>query len=219
MRTHLRSPDGARDGARRERAAGLARGLRLELLSLGYNLLEAVVGLMAGAAAGSLALVGFGLDSVVESASASVLLWRLRAEATGARNAEDVERKAVRLVAVAFLALAAYVGVRGALDLLRGAQPEQSTVGIALAIVSVVVMPLLARLKRSAAADLDSRALQADARQTTLCTYLSVVLLAGLVANALFGLWWADPLAAIGIAAIAANEGLALWRTKDFCCA
>ncbi len=189
----------------------------LEYVSLAYNVLEAVVGLVAGVAAGSVALIGFGLDSVVESSSASILLWRLRAERKGA-HVEDVERRAVRLVAVAFFALAAYIGVQSALDLVAGAKPEASVPGIILAVASLIVMPVLANRKRRAARDLDSRSLEADSTQTTLCTYLSAVLLGGLIANATLGLWWADPAAGLAIAALAAKEGTGLWRTKDFCC-
>jgi divalent metal cation (Fe/Co/Zn/Cd) transporter len=195
----------------------LRRAVVLEYVSLAYNVLEAVVGLVAGVAAGSVALIGFGLDSVVESSSASILLWRLRAEGRGA-HAEEVERRAVRLVALAFFALAAYVGVQSALDLAAGARPDASVPGIILATASLIVMPVLARRKRRAARALDSRSLEADSTQTTLCTYLSAVLLAGLIANATLGWWWADPVAGLGIAAFAAKEGTELWRTKDFCC-
>ena len=201
-----------------QRRVWLSRGLRLEYFTLAWNSLEAIVGLVAGVAAGSVALVGFALDSIVEASSGAVLLWRLRAEAKHGRPAEDVEQRAVRLVAVAFLALAAYVGARAALDLVSGARPEESLVGIALAVVSLIVMPVLAWRKRVVAHKLDSRALQADSTQTTLCTYLSAVLLLGLVANAVFGWWWADPLAGLGIAAFAAREGRELWTTKDLCC-
>lgn len=195
----------------------LRRATALEYLSLAYNVVEAVVGLVAGLAAGSVALIGFGLDSVVESSSASVLLWRLRAERRGAR-VEEVERRAVRLVAAAFLALALYIGVQSALDLAGGARPEASVVGIVLAVASLIVMPVLAYNKRKAARALDSRSLEADSTQTTLCTYLSAVLLGGLVANAALGWWWADPAAGLVIAGIAVREGTQLWRTKDFCC-
>jgi divalent metal cation (Fe/Co/Zn/Cd) transporter len=200
------------------RAAALRRATRLEVASLLYNLTEAAVGIAAGAAAGSVALIGFGLDSVVEASSAAIVLWRVGAERGGHRSAEEAERRAVRLVALAFFSLAAYVAAHSLVDLARGARPESSAVGIALAAVSVVVMPLLAWRKRLAARALDSRSLLADSRQTTLCTYLSGVLLAGLVANALLGWWWADPAAGLAVAAIALGEGLELWRTDDFCC-
>jgi divalent metal cation (Fe/Co/Zn/Cd) transporter len=183
-----------------------------------WNAIEAAIGLVAGIAAGSVALVGFALDSVVEASSGGILLWRLRSEAHGGRPTEDVERRAIRLVAVAFLALAAYVGGRAAFDLFSQTRPQESPVGIGLAIASLIVMPILARRKNIVARELDSRALQADSTQTTLCTYLSAILLFGLVTNALFGWWWADSIAGLGIAAFAAKEGGELWTTKDLCC-
>jgi divalent metal cation (Fe/Co/Zn/Cd) transporter len=200
------------------RTADLRRGIRLEYFTIGWNALEAVVGLTAGFAAGSVALIGFALDSIVEASSGSILLWRLRSEAVGRRSAEDAERKAVRLVSWAFLTLAAYVGGRSIYDFVIQAKPEETVPGIILAIVSLVVMPLLAWRKRVVARGLDSRALQADSTQTNLCTYLSAFLLIGLLANAWFGWWWADPLAGIAIAAFAAKEGLELRVTEDLCC-
>jgi divalent metal cation (Fe/Co/Zn/Cd) transporter len=200
------------------RQRSLRRGLVLEYFTIGWNTLEALVGLTFGILAGSVALVGFALDSVVEASSGGILVWRLRAEAHGGRPAEELERRAIRLVAVAFLALAAYIGGKATLDLFSTARPETSPVGIALAIVSLIVMPVLAWRKRVVAKELDSRALQADSTQTTLCTYLSAILLFGLVTNALFGWWWADPVAGLGIAAFAAKEGRELWTTKDLCC-
>jgi divalent metal cation (Fe/Co/Zn/Cd) transporter len=204
--------------ATEQRGRDLRRGLLLEYGGLAYNVFEAVVGLAAGIAANSVALIAFGLDSVIESASASVLVWRLRSETRATRTAEEAERLAVRLVAIAFFGLAAYVGARAVFDLIRETRPEESVPGIVLALVSVIVMPMLARLKRKAARALDSRALQADSRQTTLCTYLSAFLLVGLVANALFGWWWADPVAGLAIAAVAIREGRELWATDDLCC-
>lgn len=202
----------------RDRRESLRHALWLEALSLTYNALESVVGIVAGIAAGSVALVGFGLDAVVESASAGVLIWRLGTERRGRRSAEEAERRAIRLVAVAFGLLAAYVGGRAALDLAAGARPDESTVGIVLAAVSLVVMPVLARAKRAAARELDSRSLEGDSAQTMLCTYMSAVLLFGLVANSLWGWWWADPVAGLAIAALAAREARELWVTEDVCC-
>jgi divalent metal cation (Fe/Co/Zn/Cd) transporter len=216
-RPSLRAADTG-EAAGGERRRTLRGALGLEVLSLSYNLVEAVVGIAAGAAAGSVALVGFGLDAVVESASASVLIWRLGTERRGRRTAEEAERKAVRLVAAAFGLLAVYVGGRAALDLLGEARPEESAVGIVLAAVSLVVMPVLARAKRAAARDLHSRSLEGDAAQTMLCTYMSGVLLLGLGANSLWGWWWADPVAGLFIAALAAREARALWVTEDLCC-
>jgi divalent metal cation (Fe/Co/Zn/Cd) transporter len=196
----------------------LRRALNLEYASLAYNVLEAVVGMILGLAAGSVALVGFALDSVVESSSASILIWRFRSERGSRRSSEELERRAVRLVAAAFFVLAAYVGVRSTYDLVTSARPDESVPGMVLAAVSVVVMPALAWRKRMVARDLDSRSLQADSKQTSLCAYLSLFLLLGLGSNALFGWWWADPLAGLAIAAVAADEGRELWTTEDFCC-
>jgi divalent metal cation (Fe/Co/Zn/Cd) transporter len=205
-------------GLAADRSASLHRGLRLEYFTMTWNAIEAAIGLVAGIAAGSVALVGFALDSIVEASSGGILLWRLRSEAHGGRPAEDVERRAIRLVAVAFFALAAYVGGRAAFDLFSQARPQESPVGIGLALASLIVMPILARRKNIVARELDSRALQADSTQTTLCTYLSAILLFGLVTNVMFGWWWADPIAGLGIAAFAAKEGRELWTTKDLCC-
>jgi divalent metal cation (Fe/Co/Zn/Cd) transporter len=200
------------------RSRWLRHALLLEYFTLTWNLIEAIVGMVAGVMAGSVALVGFALDSLVESSSAGILIWRLRAEDRGGRTAEDVEGRAIRLVAVAFFALAGYVGIRSLLDLLARSRPEQSPIGIGLAIVSLIVMPLLAWRKNRIARELDSRALQADSTQTSICTYLSAFLLIGLVTNALFGWWWADPVAGLGIAAFAVKEGRELWTAEYLCC-
>jgi len=202
----------------RERGRDLLHASRLEYLSVGYNVAEAVAGIAFGLAAGSVALVGFGLDSVVEASSATILLWRLRAETSGRRTAVEAEGRAIRLVAFAFFALAAYVGARSAWDLTTGARPEESIPGIVLAAASLAVMPVLARAKRRLAGRLDSRSLRADSMQTLLCTYLSAFLLGGLLANSLWGWWWADPAAGLAIAVIAVREGLVLWRERDLCC-
>ncbi|MDQ3986321.1 MAG: cation transporter, partial [Actinomycetota bacterium] len=162
-------PPGVRSaGAAEAREAALADGFRLEFFSVGWNVLEVAVGMVAGIAAGSVALVGFALDSVAEASSAAVLLWRIRAERGSGRTAEDLEKKAVRLVAIAFFGLAGYVGVRAIWDLATRSRPEESLPGIVLALVSLIVMPILARHKGRVARKLDSRSLQADSRQTVL---------------------------------------------------
>lgn len=199
------------------RSDRVQEALRLEYFSLAWNFLETFVGFAAGLASGSVALMGFALDSVVESSSAAALIWRLRKDRTGEVPPEDIERRAVRVVGAAFFALAAYVGAQAIYDLATEARPEASSLGIALAVVSVIVMPWLARRKRLMAKALDSRSLEADSGQTALCTYISVFLLLGLGLNALFGWWWADPVAALGIAAFAAKEGYELWTTEHFC--
>jgi divalent metal cation (Fe/Co/Zn/Cd) transporter len=198
-----------------QRQKSLQKGLWFEYFTVGYNLLEAVVAVLLGLGAGSIALVGFGLDSLLESSSGGILIWRLKAEATGGKTAEEVERRAVRLVALAFFALALYVGIRSLVALISQSEPEESLPGIILAVVSLIVMPLLAWGKKRVAKQLDSRALEADAIQTLVCVWLSVFLLVGLGANALLGWWWADPLAGVGIAVYAAKEGWELWSGEE----
>lgn len=185
------------------REAETRRGRRLEYFTLGWNVAEAAIAISAGVVAGSIALVGFGADSVVESLSSFVLLWRLRSHEAD----EHRERLALRLVGVCFLMLAAYVAFDAAHSLLRREPPEASPVGIGLAVVSLIVMPLLARAKRRVAARLDSAALAADSRQTDLCAYLSAILLGGLALNAALGWWWADPVAALIMVPIILREG------------
>jgi len=199
------------------RAASVRSALSLEYFSLAWNFLETFVGLAAGLASGSVALIGFALDSVVESSSAAALIWRLRREQTGGASTEDIERRAVRIVGGAFFALGSYVAVQAAIDLVTRSKPEASVLGIVLAAVSVVVMPLLAVRKRRMAQTLDSRSLEADSGQTWLCSYISVFLLVGLGANAALGWWWADPVAALVIAGLALREGRELWTTQRFC--
>jgi divalent metal cation (Fe/Co/Zn/Cd) transporter len=199
------------------RAPALRRALGLEYFSLAWNLLETLVGFAAGLASGSVALLGFALDSVVESSSAAALIWRLRKERDGHVTAEQIEQRAVRIVGAAFIALAVYIGGQAVFDLITRSEPEASVVGIGLAAVSVIVMPWLASRKRRLASTLDSRSLEADSDQTSLCTYISAFLLVGLGANAAFGWWWADPLAALVIAGLAAKEGHELWTTQRFC--
>ncbi len=190
------------------------RAVRLAWATIAWNVVEAVVAIAAGAAANSIALVGFGLDSTVEVMSAVVIVWQLRG------LAEDRERRALKLIAVSFFGLAAYVAVQAIIDLAGRSTPESSPVGIGLAIASLVVMPLLARAKRRTGNAMGSVTVVADSNQTKLCAYLSAILLGGLVLNATVGWWWADPIAAIAIAALAANEGRQAWRgeTCDDCC-
>lgn len=175
----------------------------LEYVTLGWNAVEAVVGIGAGIAAGSASLIGFGLDSVIESLSGGVLLWRLRDGEAG----ESRERLAQQLVGFSFFVLAAYVSYESLDSLLNREAPETSLVGIVLAAVSLIVMPVLARAKRSVARRIGSLALESDSRQTDLCAYLSAVLLVGLLLNALVGWWWADPIAALAMVAIMIAEG------------
>jgi divalent metal cation (Fe/Co/Zn/Cd) transporter len=198
--------------ARIERRQRQRIALGLAWATIAWNTVEAVVAIVAGAAASSIALVGFGLDSTVEVLSASVIVWQMTREVP-----EDREAQALRLIAVSFYALAGYVSVQAVFDLLTASEPEASTVGIVLAAVSLVVMPTLAALKRRNGRRLGSNSVVADSRQTMLCTYLSAVLLIGLVLNATVGWWWADPLAALVIAALAFNEGREAWHGERCC--
>lgn len=184
----------------------VGRGISLEYLTIGWNLVECLVAVGAGLVAGSIALIGFGVDSAIESASGSVLLWRLYAERRG-RDVRIIERRALKLVGVSFLLLAAYVAYESAVTLMHREAPERSIVGIVVALLSLIVMPLLARAKRRTAEKLNSAALHADSRQTSLCAYLSAILIGGLVLNATMGWWWADPVAALLMVPIIANEG------------
>lgn len=185
----------------------LARARRLGAFTIGWNAVEGVVAITAAWFASSQALVGFGLDSAVESISASVLLWRLGAERRNPQRVEQVERVATRLIGASFLLLAAFVGFEAIRSLAFREEPEASPVGIALTIVSLVVMPLLARRKLRVAVALGSRAAAADSAQTWACAWLSAVVLTGLVLNASFGWWWADPVAALGVVVLLVREG------------
>ena len=199
------------------RAEAIKRALGLEYFSLAWNILETVVGFVAGLMSGSIALVGFALDAVVESTSAAALVWRLRSEGRRGWSADEIERRTVRIVGWAFVALSVYVAGHSVYDLATGARPDESMAGIVLAVVSLVVMPWLAARKRRMAKVIDSRALDADSHQTSLCTFISAVLLFGLGANAWLGWWWADPVAGLGIAVLAAKEGHELLTTERFC--
>ncbi len=190
-----------------ERTAVVLRGRRLEYFTIAWNALEGLVAVVAGAIAGSISLVGFGIDSFIEVTSGSVLLWRMSVDAEVQRR-ELNERRALRIVGVCFLLLAAYIAYESVLDLWSRRAPEHSIPGIVLACVSLVVMPLLSRAKRTVGHALGSAAMHADAKQTEFCTYLSAILLAGLLVNAFFGLWWADPVAALIMVPIIAKEGI-----------
>ena len=186
-----------------ERTEHLRHGRKLEYFTIGWNIVEAGVAIGSGWFAGSIALVGFGVDSLIESLSGSVLLWRLSSPA----HDESREKIALKLVGISFLILAAYVAFEAIKSLITREPPLTSFVGIGLSIASLIVMPLLARAKRLSASNLESRAMKADSRQTDLCAYLSAILLGGLVLNALFGWWWADPVAGLIMVPIIAREG------------
>ncbi|BCY09126.1 cation transporter [Actinoplanes sp. L3-i22] len=197
-----------------QRRAVLTRRIRLLVAAtITYNVIEAVVAISAGTLANSTALIGFGLDSVIEVSSAAAVAWQF----AGA-DPEKREKTALRVIAISFFALAAYVTVESVRALLGGAEAGHSTVGIVLAAVSLAVMPGLSYAQRRAGRELGSRTAVADSKQTLLCTYLSGVLLVGLLVNSLFGWSWADPIAALVIAAVAVKEGREAWR-GDACCA
>ncbi|ADD41427.1 cation diffusion facilitator family transporter [Stackebrandtia nassauensis] len=200
--------------SRRERLN--RRSLRLAYATVGYNVAEGVVAIIAGAVASSTALIGFGIDSGIEVSSATVVIWQFRSTLPEAR-----ERLALKLIAVSFFALAAWVGFDSVRSLLVGEAAQPSGVGIGLAAVSVVVMPLLVWAKRRTGRELGSASVEADSTQTLLCTYLSAVLLIGLTLNAVLGWSWADPAAALVIAAVAVREGVQAWRGEacDDCAA
>ena len=202
-------------GGETTRAASVRRGRALEYLTIGWNSLEGLIAIASGLFAGSIALVGFGVDSVIEVSSGAALLWRLHLDSSERR--ERAEQVALKLVGVSFLLLAAYVAFDAVKSLVYREVPEASYIGIALAALSLAVMPLLARAKRRVAAEIGSRALQADSRQTDICTYLSAILLGGLILNALLGWWWADPVAALIMVPIIVKEGVEALRGETCC--
>jgi divalent metal cation (Fe/Co/Zn/Cd) transporter len=196
-----------------ERRGVLARRIRLLVAAtIGYNVIEAIVAISAGTVADSTALIGFGLDSIIEVSSAAAVAWQF-----AGRDPEAREKTALRVIAFSFFALAGYVTIESVRALLGGAEAGHSTVGIVLAAVSLAVMPGLSYAQRRAGRELGSRTAVADSKQTLLCTYLSAVLLIGLAVNSLFGWSWADPIAALAIAAVAIKEGRDAWR-GDTCC-
>jgi len=200
----------------RTREALVRRSVQLNVATLAYNSLEGIVALVAGALAGSIALTGFGLDSMIEVAASLTALWRLRADVE-LRRRERAERVSLRVIGALFLALAAYVAGQAAWALYRREAPSESILGIVIATLSIIVMPLLARAKRRLALELRSGALAAESKQTSLCAYLSAILLGGLVLNATIGWWWADPIAGLAMVPIIAREGIDGFRGQSAC--
>lgn len=198
------------------RPALVRRGLWLNYLAIAYNTVEAIVSIAAGLVAGSVALVGFGVDSGIEVTASVAAQWRLRADIDPMRR-ERVERVTHRVIGASFMVLAAYVAVDSVTTLWEREAPAASPVGLVILVLSVLVMPVLARAKRRVARALQSRALEADAAQTSLCAYLSVIALAGVGLNAAFGWWWADPVAALAMIPIVAKEGMEGLRGEAEC--
>ncbi len=193
-----------------ERAIAVRRGRLLEYVTITWNLLEGLISIGAGLLAGSIALVGFGLDSLIEVSSGAALLWRLHLDAPERR--ERAEKIALKLVGISFLLLASYIALDAIKSLTQREPPDASFLGIGIATLSLAVMPYLAKAKRRVAAAIQSRAMEADSRQTDICAYLSAILLIGLILNAVLGWWWADPVAAIIMAPIIAKEGIEALR-------
>jgi divalent metal cation (Fe/Co/Zn/Cd) transporter len=189
-----------------QREQDVRRGIRLEYLTVGWNILEGAIAILSGTIAGSVALVGFGIDSAIESSSGAVLLWRLHAERNG-QNVERLEQKTLKLVGIGFFLLAIYIAFDAISTLISRETAHRSVIGIALSLASLIVMPLLAKAKRRTASELNSAALYADSRQTSICAYLSAILLGGLLLNAVAGWWWADPVAALVMVPIIVQEG------------
>jgi divalent metal cation (Fe/Co/Zn/Cd) transporter len=202
-----------RDEAERRRLIGRARWLTQ--LALGWHIFEAAIAIAAGAVAGSVALVGFGADSLIEAAAGLVVLWLVTGERLRSPRAE---RRAQQLIAVSFVLLAAYITVEAAHDLIGGHHPATSWVGVGLSAVTLLAMPPLAAAKRRVGSALGSSATVSESRQTVLCAYLSAALLIGLLANAVAAWWWADPLVALGIAAVALREAREAWQGQSCSC-
>ena len=199
-----------------DRVQFVERGRRLEYFTILWNSLEAVAALISGLIAGSVALVSFGLDSFIEVASGAALLWRLQQDIHTARR-ERAERLTLRIIGSCFLLLSAYVAYESLSALVTKHSPEKNPVGIAIAVASLGAMPILSRAKRRVSAGIGSAAMAADARQTDFCAYLSGILLGGLLLNALFGFWWADPLAGLIMVPIIVKEGIAGLQGKSCC--
>ena len=204
--------------ANAEPLAGLRhRAVRLEQFSIAWMLIEAAVAVTAGIVAGSLALTSFGFDSVIELVSATLVLGRLRAELTGGRPSEQAERQVLRIIAVTFFVLAAYVVIGSGIDLATQARPERSPIGIGLTVAALLVMPLLGWRKRRVGTSLHNPLVLADAAETILCATLAATTLLGLVLFAAFSWWWADPVAALAVAYFAVREGREAWHGELAC--
>jgi divalent metal cation (Fe/Co/Zn/Cd) transporter len=198
------------------REAAAHRGKRLEYFTIAWNSLEGLIAIGAGTLAGSISLVGFGIDSLIEVTSGATLLWRMSVDAD-VLGRERNERVSLRIVGACFLALAVYIAYEALSDMTRRAAPERSAPGIVLACVSLVVMPILSRAKKKVGKALGSAAMNADARQTDFCVYLSAILLVGLVLNAVRGWWWADPVAALTMVPIIVKEGIDGLKARTCC--
>lgn len=205
-----------REGAITERQLLARTGKRLEYFTISWNTLEGIIAVIAGAFAGSIALVGFGIDSFIEVASGAALLWRMSVD-SDEKERERNERTALRIVGSCFVALSIYIAYEAVVDLRTHRAPERSIPGIILAIASLIAMPLLSRAKQRVGTSLNSVAMHADAKQSEFCAYLSAILLGGLVLNAALGLWWSDPLAALVMVPLIFREGIEGLRAKACC--
>lgn len=197
--------------------AAARRAVRYAKFTIGYNMIEGVIAVAAGTVAGAVSLIGFGIDSGIEVAAAAVVLVRLLAEIKGGEPDEAKERRALKFIALTFFALAAYVTVEGIRDLIGGEEPDTSIVGIVLTGLSIVIMPWLARAKRKVGLEMNSRLVVADAAETRLCAWLSVSTFVGLLAFAVFGWTWLDPVAGFVIAVFAIMEGKEAWEGELVC--
>lgn len=194
----------------------IKKALKIEWFLISYNVLEGFVSILAGIFAGSIALVGFGLDSIIEVSSAAILVWRLSHKGSLEEESEK-EKKALFFVGITFFLLAAYVGYESVLKLWHGDKPHESLPGVIIAVLSILIMPSLGFAKRKIARQIGSKALEADAKETIICAYLSGVLLAGLVLNWLFGWWWADPVAGLAMIYFLVKEGREAISGDDCC--
>jgi len=199
-----------------DRHSLLRHARKLEYFTIAWNSFEGFISIVAGVMAGSVSLIGFGLDSLIEVTSGAALLWRLHHDLNRSRR-KEIERKTLRIVGACFIGLALYVALDSAVALMRHEAPERSLPGIVIAALSLFVMPLLARAKRRVAVGMQSEAMRADSRQTDFCAYLSAILLGGLVLNAAFSLWWADPVAGLVMVPIIAREGIHGLQAKSCC--